>query len=227
MPEPGLSHLVIEAYTKAQMSGSPVKTYTARVNPEKYSKTLQICYSKDGGMGNANAVVKFNRMPPGQMDFELLFDATGAIDGSPTDLTLEIGNFLNTIYRFQGGMHQPYYLKVIWGTESFPARASQIKIDYTLFATTGVPLRARATLSLTNSVDFKTIQKVSGKQSPDITHRIQVRAGETLPAISQRVYGSPSRYPDLARANRLVNFRALRPGTEVICPPFSPDHPAA
>lgn len=213
--------MVIEAYSSAFLSGTPVKEYQVRVNPSKYTKTLRICYDQRGSMGEMAAVVKFNRMPPTTMNFELLFDATGVIEGSASDLALEIQRFLDTIYTFQGNIHQPYYLKVLWGSECFGARATNVVIEYTLFSTAGAPLRARAQLSLTHYLDATSIQKQSGKKSPDVTHRFRVNAGDTLPAISSRAYGDPSWYPEVARLNGLVNFRALRPGTEVHCPPLA------
>ncbi len=221
MAESPVSHLIIDAYTEPKMTGDPVKSYTVRVNPEHYSRSYKVLYSQKGGMGDANAVVRFNQVPPGRMSFQVLFDSTGAIEGSPTSLDDEIQGFLDTIYRFQGGIHQPYYLKVRWGNLTFPARVTDVSMEYTLFSATGEPLRARATLQLVNSVDLDTLRKLENTNSPDVTHRFEVRAGEKLPGLSQRVYGTPHRYPDLARANRLVNFRALRPGSTVICPPLA------
>jgi len=212
--------MLIEAFKGPTLSGKADVEYTVRVNPEQYSKRFAVQYDSRGGAGEANAVLKFQKTLPATMEFELLFDATGVIEGSPEDLAGEIEKFLNVLYYFQGSLHKPYYLKVTWGKECFGAVVNSLTFAYTLFTSDGLPLRARATLGLTNYEDAKTIEKKSGKQSPDITHMVRVRSGDTLPGISAQVYGDARRYLDLARSNGLVNFRALRPGSFVHCPPL-------
>lgn len=217
------TRMLIEAHKGPTLDEDPDLVYAVLVNPEKCSKRFKVDYDSTGGAGKANAVLKFQKTLPTTMEFELLFDATGVIEGSPEDLAGEIEKFMNVFYYYQGDIHKPYYLKVTWLGECFGAVANSLSLDYTLFSSDGSPLRARATLSLTNYEDAKTIQKESGESSPDLTHQVSVRAGETLPGIARRIYGETSRYLELARSNGLVNFRALRPGMVVYCPPVKAD----
>jgi len=47
--------------------------------------------------------------------------------------------------------------------------------------------------------------------------------GDTLDLIADNNYDDPSYYLQLARANRLKNFRKLKPGMRLILPPISDD----
>jgi len=62
--------------------------------------------------------------------------------------------------------------------------------------------------------------KEANNKSPDLTHLIEIKQGDTLPLICNRVYGDPSYYMEVARYNNLVNFRKLVPGTKLYLPPI-------
>jgi len=57
-------------------------------------------------------------------------------------------------------------------------------------------------------------------QSPDLTHVRLIKAGDNLPSLCSQIYGDPSYYLAVARANQIDNFRELVPGTNVFFPPL-------
>ena len=58
-------------------------------------------------------------------------------------------------------------------------------------------------------------------QSPNRTHVVRVRAGDTLPLLCQRIYGNPGYYLQVARFNHLVDFPQLKPGQILTFPPLN------
>jgi nucleoid-associated protein YgaU len=56
--------------------------------------------------------------------------------------------------------------------------------------------------------------------SPDLTHTIEVKAGDTLPLLCYQVYKNAAYYPEVARINRLNNLHELRPGQRLTFPPL-------
>jgi nucleoid-associated protein YgaU len=58
------------------------------------------------------------------------------------------------------------------------------------------------------------------RSSPDLTHYRIVKAGDNLPLMTQRIYGDPKYYLEVARVNKLVNFRNLKPGQAIYFPPI-------
>jgi hypothetical protein len=211
MSLPAPSKMVIVAYEKSDFTGK-VGQYSAQVNPEKYSQSFSISYDKQGAPGSMNTALKFSRMPPAELKFELLFDATGVLDGSPKELTAAIADFQKIVYSYDGSIHEPRYLQITWGTLSFGARLTALSLSYTLFSPEGKPLRARADVTFANYESTAAIKKKEDRQSPDITHLVTVGADDRLPLLSDSVYRDTSWYFDLARHNNLVGFRRLQPG---------------
>ena len=212
--------LVIYAYSDSAMS-SQVGKYTVRVNPEKYTQTFSVVYNQNGAAGSANVPLKFDHQRPSTIKFELVFDATGAIPGSATDLTTEINKFLGVVYNYQGSIHEPYYLTLYWGDLTFGARLTDLSLSYTMFRPDGTPLRARGDVTFTNYIDPGKLAALEKKQSADLTHIRQVVAGDTLPALCGKIYGQPGLYPRVARHNQLRHFRSLEPGTQRVFPPLA------
>lgn len=211
--------MVIKAFSDPKLTRS-AGSYTVRVNPEKYSQSFEVNYNDRPALGSMNTSLRFANMAPAKLNFELVFDATGAIPGSAKDLAKEIDAFLKVVYNYDGAIHEPHYLRLIWGKLNFSARLTSLDLQYTLFSPAGAPLRARATVSFSNFVDPATIAKLEDRQSADLTRQWLVRKGDTLPSISQTLYGHPGMYMKLARANGLTSTRELAEGTRLRCPPM-------
>ena len=47
-----------------------------------------------------------------------------------------------------------------------------------------------------------------------------MQEGDSLPLMCHRIYGDARYYLEVARTNALVDFRSLRPGTELLFPPL-------
>ena len=57
--------------------------------------------------------------------------------------------------------------------------------------------------------------------SPDLTHRVTVKDGDILPLLTYKTYNDQSYYLQVARVNRLRNFRRLVAGTTLVFPPIA------
>ncbi len=214
-----LKYLSITAY-KDKSFNSKVGTYTVMINPEKYSHTYSVDYSEKQGQGTPDATIKYHKSTPQTISFELVFDATGVVSTSRTDLVSEVNNFKKLAYDYNGDIHSPNYLELNWGEAlSFQCRLTSLAINYTLFKPDGTPLRARANVSFKEYQDPEKADSASAT-SPDLTHLVTVIAGDTLPALTYRVYGDSAYYLQVARFNQLDNFRNLTPGTQIQFPPL-------
>jgi hypothetical protein len=211
----------IQAYTDLEFTKKKGEPYTVTVNPGKYTHSYVVKYDETGKIGAASTEVKFDQAAPQKLKFELLFDATGVIATGPTDLDAEITAFRKVVYDYQGEIHSPYYLKVYWGKLWFRSRLTELTINYTLFQSDGTPLRAKADVTFVGCVSPKTAAEEAATTSPDMTHRVLVRAGDTLPVMTYRVYGDSRHYLEVARTNQLADFRRLKPGTLLAFPPLS------
>jgi nucleoid-associated protein YgaU len=57
-------------------------------------------------------------------------------------------------------------------------------------------------------------------ESADLTKSVLVKEGDLLPLLSKANYESSEYYLQLAKANKLKDFRRLSPGTKLIIPPM-------
>lgn len=213
-----LQPLTIEGYKDENFS-SKIGSYSAMLNPESYSQSLSIQYNEEQGQGTPDASIKYEKSPPSTLSFELVFDATGVVDSTRTDLVSEITKFKKIAYDYNGNIHSPNYLKLIWGKALlYKCRLITMKINYTLFRPDGSPLRAKV------NVDFKEFQnptEAMEDNSPDMTHLHVVVAGDMLPALTYNVYQKEAHLLKVAEYNKLDTIMYLVPGSKLYFPPIA------
>ena len=225
MPDSGtLEKVVIKAFEKADFSGTPVDEFRALVNPHEITLAYEMEYDAAQGAGTTGSRMEFKKVKPGDMSLTFFIDGTGADgnvgpDKKPVNVQDAIAKF-QTVTGYNGKIHRPNYLKVVWGT--LQVKRCVLKgasIAYKLFRPDGVPLRAVITANFTDASDDQTRVAIQQDQSADLTHVRVVKAGDSLPGLCEAVYGEPGWYLAVARFNRLDNFRVLVPGTRIVLPP--------
>jgi hypothetical protein len=219
-PSSKLEKLTIYPYKDAAFSQKAGSPFVVTINPEKYSHSYSVSYNIDQGFGTAGASGKLEKMAPETVSMELVFDSTGVISGSSTDASKDVANFKAIAYDFNGSIHSPNYLKLSWGTLIFNCHLVSLEVSYTLFKPDGTPLRAKADVSFQGYIDEKALALKENRQSPDLTHIIVFKAGDTLPNLCFKTYGDASYYKEIAKANSLVHYRDIAPGTKLFFPPI-------
>lgn len=195
----------------------------ALINPETYTLDYKLKFSESGqGQGTSGKQLKYEYTEPEEITFEFLFDNTGIIDGKPRDdIADDISHFKQVLTEYKGDAHEPRHFKLVWGKNSiFKGRVTELSITYKLFNPDGTPIRAVAKVKFKSSIEELKRAAKENRQSPDLTHRRRVRAGDTLPLLCYRIYGDPRYYLPVAAANGIDNFRQLTPGTEITFPPI-------
>jgi hypothetical protein len=218
MAEGNLSKLQIISYKDDRFQEKDL-SISVPVNPDKYSRSIKVEYNQEQEQGTQGNNPPFNRTPPEELQFEFLFDGTGVVPGSK-DIQAGIEEFKKTVYKIEGDIHRPNFLKLIWGDLSFNCVLKELKIDFTLFKPDGTPLRAMVNATFMQVVDEKRRSAEQGKNSPDLTHVRYVKEGDTLPYMSYKIYGDASYYIQVAKYNGLKNFRNIRPNMKIVFPPI-------
>lgn len=220
MTETGtLEKLVIKAYEQPDYSGDSVAEFEAYLNPNEITLSYEVEYDSAQGSGTTNSRMEFKKVKPGDMSLTFFIDGSGA-NGHFVDVQERVELF-QTVTGYNGNIHRPNYLKVAWGTLQIKRCVLKgASIAYKMFKPNGIPLRAVITANFTDNSDDQTRVAIAQDQSPDLTHVRLVKAGDDLPAMCYRIYGKPGYYLEIARANRLDNFRKLVPGTRIFFPPL-------
>jgi nucleoid-associated protein YgaU len=163
--------------------------------------------------------MNFKKAKPGDLALTFFLDGTGA-NGKKIEVQEKINEF-QQVTGYNGKIHRTSYLKVMWGTLQIKRCVlKSASIAYKLFKPDGIPLRAVITANFTDNSDDKTSQAIAQNQSSDLTHVRLVKAGETLPSLCEQIYGDPHYYLEVARANKIDNFRNLAPGIKLLFPPL-------
>jgi hypothetical protein len=219
-----LEKMKIYAYNNPELStahqvGQP---FVAMMNPETYAIDKKMEFNLKQGHGTSGHQPKFELKLPEEMSFEFLFDNTGIIDGQPsTDLMQKIEDFSELLMGYDGDTHEPKFFKLVWGTLLFKGRCTALNIAYKLFNPDGAPIRAICKVTFKEMKEEKLRVAQEDNKSPDLTHYRIVKKGDTLPMMCFLIYGDARYYLEVARANKLINFRKLNIGDELFFPPFA------
>lgn len=216
-----LKKLKLTAINEKGIVLDKTKTFELMLNPEFFEIRSKINYAKV----QAGTSPKYKDQPPKEIILPaFILDVTGAVPYTLSALfgTLEdaIAQLENVIYTVVGTKHRPNYILIEWGSLSYKAQLKSMDVKYTLFAENGDPLRAEVKLTLQ---EYQTAEEKAAKEkksSPDLTHLVEVKDGDTLPLMCSRVYNDCSYYREVAEVNELDDFRHLTPGTFLYFPPL-------
>jgi hypothetical protein len=189
------------------------------VNPAKFSRKLRIEYNEQQEQGTQGSNPSFNKTPAEEIQLEFLFDGTGVIDGQK-NVRQQVTRFKEAVYSFDGEIHRPKFLKLLWGELAFNCVLKDLRIDYTLFKPDGTALRAVLNATFLEVIEDELRAKKMRTSSPDLTHIRYVKEGDTLPLMTHRIYGDASLYIQVAQFNGITNFRNLKPNMRIVFPPI-------
>lgn len=234
-----LEKLKIKSFSTPERVEGPfglfqAETFEAMFNPESYSFTYTNEFQKQKGINTAGRTANFALTQSSELSFKFLIDdssATAGLAAGTPSLSIagislrktihdRVEAFLDLTGRIDGELHEPRYLRLEWGDLIFDCRLKSVEVSYTLFNRSGRAIRAELNAKFVEDLDPQKATAVTAKQSPDLTHERQVVSGDTLPLMAYRVYREPTHYIRVAQANKLNNFRRLKPKTDLQFPPL-------
>ncbi|WP_395305922.1 peptidoglycan-binding protein [Enterobacter sp. ECC-019] len=204
--------------------GNVAQTFSATLNPNSIKNSFGISYTNKGTQqqGDISPSTSFKGYDSEKLDFELLLDGTGVTGNTSTStVQKQLSTLKKVTYAYNGEQHEPYPVIISWGTSvSFRGRLTSLSVSYSLFDSSGNPLRATVALSFTKFLTQKEKSALKKQSSPDLTHIIEFKAGDSLPMLCHKIYNDSSYYIDVARANNLSSSRQIKPGTKIYFPPL-------
>jgi len=211
------------------------KAFKAFINPTGYSVTYKTELEPGQALGTAKTDLKYTASPSTDLQLEFLFDGTGVTEENSgiklinkikgktfkkTTVKDQVDAFYKATGKVAGPIHKPYNVILNWGSFEFKGVLAEFTVEYKLFDNEGQPLRAIGKAKFSESISPKLESAEKKNESPDVTHKRTVQAGDTLPLMTERIYGDSKYYLEVAKVNNLINFRQLKPGTELYFPPI-------
>ena len=195
--------------------------YSLMINPDSIKWNRNIDYNTEQAQDSSSASQRYKNTPSDKLNFDIVIDCTGIVDADRTNMKTEMGKLESIVFTYNGKIHRPNYVKIQWGKD-FIFKGVLISFDtsYTLFKPDGSPLRAKVSLGFTQYLSPKTVEKVDKKESPDVSHLVDVVEGMTLPQLCRQVWHDENYYIQVAKYNGLNKFRNLKGGQQLLFPPI-------
>jgi nucleoid-associated protein YgaU len=204
------------------------KQIKALYNPERYSVTKGVQFAEIGIPGLNSPILQFVRGQNEKVTLELFFDTTekGMLDDASDvrDLTQEIYKLL----KVDTVTHAPPRFTIIWGkAKSLFGQGlgdpplcvmESLTEEFTLFSSTGIPLRAKLTISIREASTAKLDFQNTPRHSSDRTKLRTVLRGQRITDIAWQEYADSSAWRPIAEESGLENPRFLTPGTVLKVP---------
>ncbi|GAA0879210.1 hypothetical protein GCM10009119_21780 [Algoriphagus jejuensis] len=234
-----LSHktekLYVQAYSDSEYKKPvPDNKFSALINPASYSVSYRFEFDSTQAPGTSGVNMKFNRIMPGDFNFDFLFDATGVIKDmsvlslgianpfeKPGTVTEQIEIFKQKIIDYQSDKHRPYYLKIHWGELLFKGVLKQMDIEYKVFTPDGKPIRAIAKCQFAESIADVERAAEENRESADITHERIFGGSDRLDRMTEKIYEKDIHYINVAGFNSLDSFRNIKSGSKIYFPPLA------
>jgi contractile injection system tube protein len=214
-------------FAKLTITAEDGTQIVALYNPEKYSVNKSVQYAEIGIPGLDEPVLQFIRGQNEKVTLDLFFDTTAqGMTGQVTDVrTLTASVY--SLLKVNPTTHAPLRFAIDWGigkslfvqgNSPYLCVMESMSEEFSLFAPTGEPLRAKLTVTIRLAATVNVQFQLTPRQSPDRTSLAQVVRGQRITDIAYQQYGDSTQWRPIAESSHLANPRFLEPGTMLKVP---------
>lgn len=232
MPEPNQlakAELREITWNEAQEADEASPQYRVKVqfNPE----SLKVAYanSSSGGDQRGGSAIQFVGRGTTKLSLDLWFDVNAPlpedVDAGLTDvrkLTERVNYFIKPKEQRSEDQFVPPGVRFLWGSFLFDGIMDSMGESLELFGHTGIPLRAKVSISLSSQeIQFRFNDEAGapdgGAPSPGTQPTSQARDGDSVQDVNNRDGGGGD-WRDLAEANDIEDPLRLPPGLRLTPP---------
>ena len=196
--------------------------FLAMFNPDTLAISEDINWRFHDESGTIGASTQYVNTRYRTFSIEIMLDGTGVnSNGVKIPVPVQVLLFRNVTTKVEGENHMPNYLLMQYGAIIIYCVMLSSTITYTMFDPLGLPIRAKITASFAEVSQKGLLAKLAMFSSPDLTHKVTVKEGDILPLLTYKIYKNQDYYLQVAKANKLKNFRKLKAGTTLVFPPIA------
>lgn len=199
----------------------------ALFNPTSYSISKNVKYQEHGRNDLNAPLLSFGGGGSRTLSLKLFFDVTESprVGGFRVNDVRELTNKLVDLTRISRNSLRPPVCRVFWGSSRFANSdfpftgvVSSLQQEFTLFDSSGTPLRADVSVSFTEFLGWgKDAERDQRQTDPEFTTRA-IKRGDSLHNIAAEIYDDPSAWRKIAEANDIDNPRRLEVGKALRIP---------
>ncbi len=200
--------------------GAPLDRVNFQFNPKELTLAKSASWARQNAKGNKrSSPPQYNGPQPSKLSLEMFFDASDTQSDSVVKAVEKLfACCVPTTTSYQQKKESPPWVMFRWGgLTGFLAYIGSVSAKYTLFTSSGLPIRAVVTVVL------EELAGESPKQNPTsgglVPHRIhELVVGDTLAGIAYQEYGNAGMWRAVAELNGIDDPMRLRPGGTVMLP---------
>jgi len=189
-------------------------------NPAEYSLDAGNSFAEIGIPGLSAPPLQYVRGNSQQLRMELFFDTTNPRrDGGQATTSRDVRQEtvrITSLLDQDPDLKAPPPLLFAWGKFNFRCVLESVSQRFTLFLSSGEPVRATLTVSFKQYAALDVDVRVKGGMEPPALR--QVFAGDTLSAIAGEVLGDPRAWRQIAELNNIDDPFDLPPGRQLQLP---------
>ena len=205
---------LVKAYLEIVKPVVPEPIIKLHFNPTEYQLQKANTFAEIAIPGLESPPIQFIRGASEKLTAELLVDTSDTLEDVRKKYVDKLRNLLN----LNTELHAPPIVRFVWDKDVFTGVLESMNTTYVLFTPTGVPLRAKLSVSLKEYRPVAIQVKERPKASPDFEKHYVVRRGDTLSNIAAAIYRDSGLWREIARANGIRDPRVLAPGRVLILP---------
>ncbi|PZF73390.1 CIS tube protein [Taibaiella soli] len=196
--------------------------FLAMFNPENITIREQLVWHENNPPGAEGSDPTYTKTQPRTFTLEFTIDGTGVnTNGVKIPVTAQVLLFRSATTHIAGVLHRPPYLLVQYGLFISTCVINSSNVTYTMFDMFGLPIRAKISATFTERTVSGLSNVLNMLSSPDLTHSVTVTEGDLLPYLTYQTYNNQNYYLQVAKVNKLKNFRKLQAGSTLVFPPIS------
>ena len=136
-----LERMKIQAYSDENFSKKTGEPFEIMINPETYSHSYGISYTDRNKLGSNAQASDFNQVAKEKLSFKIVLDSTGVVPLSESNKGKDVKQMIKDqkaiVYDYQGKIHQPYFVELIWGVLLFKGRLINVELNIKCSGQTG------------------------------------------------------------------------------------------
>ena len=219
-----LAKAKFEVYDKPGGSRRSSKDIEFFLNPKSISIEKSIILEEPKTEGNTTEVRWTGTNPVVLKIGELWFDTYE----ERANVRSKYVDKLERLLDYDPDQHHPPCMHLVWGdftqgtsfADEYLFYLEKLTVDYTMFLPGGMPVRAKAQVSLKQVLPVEKKSSKAKKASPDHAKVYTVKRGDTLQGIAFAEYDDPTQWRRIADSNDIDDPLGLRPGRKLLVPPI-------